>query len=210
MLFRSLELNPSHLLTRLWYAEYFSRLGRDEEALAESARALALDPVSPLSHNNRAMILWAAHRFDDAVREARRALELDPNFVNAYWWMGAAQAHQGDLPKAIESFARGLAMSDGTVFRGLLGHAYGLAGQKAKALELLAEIEKIARNRYVSPVDLAVIHAGLGEADSTFQWMETAFRTRATRVHELRRPYFDKFKSDPRYTDLLRRTGLQA
>ena len=207
---RALELNPSHLLTRLWYAEYFSRLGRNEEALAESARALALDPVSPLSHNNRAMILWAAHRFDDAVREARRALELDPNFVNAYWWMGAAQAHQGDLPKAIESFARGLAMSDGTVFRGLLGHAYGLAGQKAKALELLAEIEKIAKNRYVSPVDLAVIHAGLGEADSTFQWMETAFRTRATRVHELRRPYFDKFKSDPRYTDLLRRTGLQA
>ena len=154
------------------------------------------------------MILWTARRFDEAVREAQRGLELDPSFVNAYWWMGLAYASAGDFPKAIESLSRGLAMSDGTVLRGALGYVYGLAGQKNKALGLLSEIEKISKQRYVTPVDFAVVHAGLGDADATFHWMETAFRTRATRVHELRRPYFDRFASDPRYADLLRRTGL--
>ena len=183
---RALELNPSHLLTRAWYADWFTRLGRFDEAMAESARAVALDPVSPLSHSGRAMILWTAHRFDEAVQEAQRALELDPNFVNAYWWMGLAYAHRGEFPKAIESLSRGLAMSDGAVFRGSLGYAYALAGQKAQALGLLGEIEKISKSRYVSPVDYAVAYAGLGDADSVFHWMEEAYRTRATRVHELR------------------------
>jgi hypothetical protein len=55
-------LNPNHLLARLWLAETLSRLERHDEALAESARALSLDPVSALSHNNRSMLLYRARR----------------------------------------------------------------------------------------------------------------------------------------------------
>jgi tetratricopeptide (TPR) repeat protein len=208
---RAVELNPSHLLTRLWYADFHSRLGRMEEALAESSRAIALDPVSPLSHNNRAMILWAARRFGEAVFEAKRSLELDPSFVNAFWWMGLSCAHQGQVTQAVQSLSQGLAMSRGSaIFQGALGHVYGLSGDKAKALGTIGELEKLARERYVSPVDFAVVYAGLGDAGAVFHWMEAAFRERATRVHELRRPYFDRFASDARYSSLLRRTGLLA
>jgi TolB-like protein len=54
---RALELNPSHLLTRLWYAECLTRLGRFEETIAESGRALELD-VAPNALGNRAMLFF--------------------------------------------------------------------------------------------------------------------------------------------------------
>jgi tetratricopeptide (TPR) repeat protein len=65
---RALQLNPSHLLTRLWYGECLTRMGLFDRALEESARAIALDPVSPISHNNRSMLFYRARRFDESIR----------------------------------------------------------------------------------------------------------------------------------------------
>src|SRR5207248_2371554 len=75
----ALELNPSHLLTRLWFAECLARMKRYDEALAESARAIALDPVSPISYTNRSMLFFRARRYDESIRASRQAVELDPN-----------------------------------------------------------------------------------------------------------------------------------
>jgi TolB-like protein/DNA-binding winged helix-turn-helix (wHTH) protein len=71
---RALSLNPSHLLTRLWYAECLTRLARYDDAVAESGRALALDPVSPIANINRALIFWRARRYDAAIRASQQGL----------------------------------------------------------------------------------------------------------------------------------------
>jgi hypothetical protein len=89
-----------------------------------------------------------------------------------------------------------------------LAHVYGRAGEKAKALTILEQIVAMSSQRYVSPVDFAVIYAGLGDADSTFRWLEKGYETRATRTGELASMYFDSFRADPRYADLMRRVGL--
>jgi hypothetical protein len=99
-------------------------------------------------------------------------------------------------------------MNPGPLFRALLGHVYARSGEKAKALDILKELETMARQRYVSPVDFAVVYAGLGDADSTFLWLEKAYQARATRIHELPTMYFDSVRSDPRYADLMKRVGL--
>jgi len=205
---RALQLNPSHLLTRLWYAECLTRMGRYDESIAESGRALALDPVSPGSYGNRAMLFFRARRYDEAIRAGQQALDLDPSFVNALWWQGLSYAGNRDFPKSIACLTKAIGMNDGPLFRGLLGHVYGRAGDRAKALSILEELTAMARQRYVSPVDFAVVYAGLGDADSTFLWLEKAYRTRATRIGELPSMYFDSVHSDPRYADLMRRIGL--
>jgi hypothetical protein len=99
-------------------------------------------------------------------------------------------------------------MNDGPLFRALLGHVYGRAGERGKALGILEEITTMAKQRYVPPMDFAVAYAGLGDADSTFLWLEKAYQTRATRIGELPSMYFDSIRSDPRYADLSRRIGL--
>ena len=207
---RALELNPSHLLTRLWYAECLTRMGRYDEAIAESGRAVALDPVSPASLGNRAMLFFRARRYDEAIRTGQQALELDPNFINALWWQGVSYAGKRDFPKAIACLRKAVSMGDGPLFRAFLGHVYGRSGERAKALAILDELTAMSKQRFVSPIDFAVVYAGLGDADPTFQWLEKAYKARATRIHELHSSYFDSIRSDPRYADLLRRVGLPA
>jgi TolB-like protein/DNA-binding winged helix-turn-helix (wHTH) protein len=205
---RALQLSPSHLLARLWFAECLTRMGRYDDALAESDRALELDPVSPMSLSNRAMLLFRARRFEEAIRFSRQALELDPQFLNALWWQGLSYAGIRDFSRSIGCLTKAAGMDDGPVFRALLGHVFGLAGEKTKALRMLEELTALSSQRYVSPMDFAVVYAGIDDADSTFHWLERAYQTRASRIHELSWMYFDAFRSDPRYSDLMKRIGL--
>lgn len=205
---RALQLNASHLLTRLWYAECLARMKRYDESIQESGKAVALDPVSPNSHGNRAMLFFRARRYSEAIQSSQQALELDPSFVNALWWQGMAYAGNLDFPKSIVCFTRAIGMNGPPLFRALLGYAYARAGEQGKALAVLAELTK--SRGYVSPVDVAIVYAGLGDADSSFQWLERAYQARATRIHDVAAPYFDAFRNDARYADLLRRVGLPA
>ncbi|MDQ6678355.1 MAG: tetratricopeptide repeat protein [Acidobacteriota bacterium] len=207
---RAIQLNPSQLLTRLWYAECLTRMGRYDEALAESGRALALDPLSPMSHANRAMLFWRARRYNEAIQASRQALEFDPAMVNALWWQGLAYAGNRDFPQSIACLTKAIGMSDQPLFRALLGYVHGCAGQRDETMNILEEINTLSKERYVSPVNFAIVYAGLGEADSTFLWLEEAYRVRENRVHELSFMYFDSVRSDPRYSDLVRRVGLPA
>jgi hypothetical protein len=94
------------------------------------------------------------------------------------------------------------------LFKALLGHAYGLAGERAKALSILAEIEVLSKQQYVSPLDFAIVYTGLGDREMAFQWLETAYSQRVARIQELNEPHFDSLRGDPRYKDLLRRIGI--
>jgi len=207
---RALQINPSHLLARLWRAESLTRRGKFEEAVAESARAVKLDPVSSRSLISRAMIFYRVRRYDDAIQASQQALDLDPHMVNALWWQGMSYAGKRDFPKSVASLTKALEMSRGSLFPGLLGFVHGRAGEKQKALEMLGQVTKLAQQQYVTPIDFAMIHAGLGDADPTFLWLEKAYQARSVRVVELRCACFDHFRSDPRYANLMGRLGLQV
>ena len=205
---RALELSASDLLTRLWLADTLSRLERHDEALAESARAITLDPVSALSHNSRSMLFFRARRYDESLNEARIALELDPSHVNALWWQGLAYAEKRDFPRSLASLQKGFDMSKGPMFLGSLGYAHALAGDREKAKIVIRELEALSKTRYVSAVDTAIVYAGLGDADATFEWLKKAYEARDGRVHQLVWPLFDRFRRDSRYVELKGRIGL--
>ena len=205
---QALQLNPSHPFTRLWYAEYLTRAGRFEEAIAEAGHAVELDPISPLSLAGRAMVFFRSRHYDEAIQSSQKALDLDPTRVNALWWEGLSYAGKNDFPKAIAALTKAVGMNDGPLFRALLGHVYGRAGDRAKALGILDELTRMKNQRFVSPMNFAILYAGMGDANLTFQWLEKAYQSRETRIHELRSMEFDSVRSDPRYADLMRRIGL--
>jgi hypothetical protein len=62
----------------------------------------------------------------------------------------------------------------------------------------------------VSPLDFAILHAGLGDANETFRRLEEAYQARSPRIHELTFMYFDRIRSDARYPEFVRRVGLPA
>lgn len=205
---RAIELNPSHLMTRLFLAEMWTRLGRFEEAIAESHRARALDPVSPSGHNNLSLVYWRARRFDEAIDSAGRALSIAPGLVNAWWWQGLAHAGKQDFNKALECLRRAEKLDPGAMTLGYLGHVLARSGQRPRAVAVLAQLRGMSAVRYVGPVDFASVHAGLGDRDAVFEWMETARRRRNHGVHMLRTPMFDALRDDPRYRQFLLTTGV--
>jgi TolB-like protein/Flp pilus assembly protein TadD len=205
---RALQLNPSDVQARVHYAECLTRMGRYDEAIGESKRALALDPVSPGGQMVQAMIFFRCRRYDDAIRFSQQALDLDPGMLNALWWEGLSYAGKSDFPHAIACLTKAISMDDGPLFRALLGNVYGRAGERAKALGMLNELTRIAKVRFVAPIHFAMLYAGMGEADLTFQWLEKAQQAREARIHELRSMEFDSIRSDPRYAGVVKQVGL--
>ena len=88
------------------------------------------------------------------------------------------------------------------------GRVLARAGEKSKAAGILKELTRMAKVRFVSPMDFAILYAGMGDAAQTFQWLERARENREARIHELRSMEFDSVRSDPRYAELARRVGL--
>jgi TolB-like protein/tetratricopeptide (TPR) repeat protein len=205
---RALELNPNSWLAHVWYAGLLSQIGRFDEAINLDMRARELDPVAVNSSTYVGRDLYRARRYDDAIRSCQEGLELDPDDVLALWFQARAEVANHQFPDAIMKLEKAVSLSDGPIYRALLANAYASAGQRGKALDILEQLKALSKQRYVSPIDMAVVYMGLGDRNSVFQWFEKAYQERAARIQEISEPLFDNLRSDPRFPDLMRRVGL--
>jgi serine/threonine-protein kinase len=208
---RALELNPSYAHARHWYSHYLTALGRRDESLAQSRRALELDPLDLPINVHLAWHFLMAREYDQALEQVRRVLEMDPNRQTAYLRLGDAHEAKRQYDDAIRDYRKaGDLGPDNTEALAGLGHAYGKSGRRAEALAVLDELAALGKTRYVSAFDVAVVHLGLGERNSGFEWLERAYEGRGTALVYLNvDPRLDELRGDPRFLDLARRLGLK-
>lgn len=91
----------------------------------------------------------------------------------------------------------------------ILAFAYAVAGRRDEALKVLEEQKRLAKSGYISPFNFAIIYTGLGDKDRAFEYLNQAIEERAPMLHHFpSRPLFDSLRSDPRFTELLRRMNL--
>jgi TolB-like protein/Tfp pilus assembly protein PilF len=205
---RALQLSPNDSVTHVHLADYMSIQERHDEAIAENKLALELDPISCVYIGFFGLILYRARRFDEAIAQCHKALEINPNYANALWFLALSLEQKGRLAESIEKFDKAFSLGAGPPCRALLGRAYALAGERAKAESILEELKTLSQQQYISPFDIAVVYAGLGDLTSTFQLLEQAYQQRVFRIIELTFPMFDNLRPDPRWQDLVRRIGL--
>jgi serine/threonine-protein kinase len=113
---------------------------------------------------------------------------------------------------AVETFQKGLELAPDTPrLLGVLGHVYGVSGQRTRAEEVLARLHQLADRIYISPFDFALVNLGLGRLESFFEWLELAYRSRCYELVSMRvEPKFDSIRADPRFVRMLRRVGLET
>lgn len=93
----------------------------------------------------------------------------------------------------------------------MLGRTHAVAGHRAAALSIVDELDAMPEHRFVSAFGLALIHEALGEIDAAIGWLERAYETRDPMMIYLSvTPQLDRLRSDPRFVDLLRRSGLDS
>jgi DNA-binding winged helix-turn-helix (wHTH) protein/TolB-like protein len=207
---RAIELNPNYATAHQWYSEFLSIMGRFDEAITEMQRAQELEPLSLVTSTAMGLVLYRARQNNQAIEQWRKTLEIDPNFWMTHFYLGLAYVQEGKYGAAVSEFHKGKTLSeDDSNVIALLGYAQGLAGKRSEAQKILDKLTLLPKQKYISPFSIAEIYIGLGEKDRAFEWLEKAYEDRTWLLRILNvEPIFDPIRSDPRFTDLLRRIGL--
>jgi TolB-like protein/tetratricopeptide (TPR) repeat protein len=205
---RALELNPNLARAHSSYGLYLTVMGRPTEALAENKRAQELDPLNIYVKLGEGLALLNAGRFDEAIRQLQHVIELQPDFSLAHYVLGASYALKGMYSEAIAEYQKFSSIEgEKTENEIYLGYAYAMSGQRENALAILNRLK--TTKEYVSPAELAILYVGLGDKEGAFQELERAYAAHDLQMQYLKvEHHYDALRSDPRFTDLIRRVGL--
>ena len=206
---RAIHLNPNYATARHWHAYHLAAMGNLEEAIAEITRAREIDPLSLIINTDVGHILYLARQYDQAITAYRKALELDPNFSTAHLRLGEAYTQQGRYEEALAELQQGRRLYRDPAFIIALGYTYAVSGHRGEAQKALAEVQALAQQSPGQWYHRALIHTGLGEKDQAFDWLRQAYDHHYGPLALYKvEPMLDSLRSDPRYTDLLRRLSL--
>jgi TolB-like protein/Tfp pilus assembly protein PilF len=211
----SIELKPGYATAHHWYAWHLAYLGRHEEAIKEILRARELDPLSPRINANVGYILYFAREYERALEELKKSIELFPEHLANYAITGRVYAKMGRYGEAISSYEHLyehlyelLGVRGGLSTR--LAYIYSLSGKRGEAQKKLSNIIEYSKQNFVPPISIARVYVGLGEKEEAFFWLEKGYSQNDARLIYLKiDPTFDPLRSDPRYTQLLRKIGLE-
>ena len=207
---KCLELNPDLVSAHQRYASLLCFLGHFEESIRHYEHALTLDPFSLHLQTNLATNYYLMGQHETAINLLEETLELEPDYMPTHFVLGCTYIQQGDLRKAIEEFQCIYRLDEEAFMAlGFMGYAYALAGQRAEAQNLLGILTDISLRKYVSPYSMGVIQLGLGRKDEMIDILERLYQERNDWLVWLKvSPELRILHDDPRFEDLLKRTGF--
>jgi TolB-like protein/Tfp pilus assembly protein PilF len=210
---KALEINSGSADVHYTYALYLIAMGRLREALVEVEQAHTLDPLSLPINMQLGSTYYYLRRFDDALEQFKKTLELDQSFRSALYGIGWTYLSKGDTGSAIEVILKAQKLA-GSDLKGvaILGYAYAKAGETEKAENCIQKLMKRKElDMQVSlNMDLAIVYAGLKNYDMVFHYLELAYKDRSggmifLNVHP---EWSNQIKSDPRFKSLIKKMGL--
>jgi DNA-binding winged helix-turn-helix (wHTH) protein/tetratricopeptide (TPR) repeat protein len=207
---QALALDPDSVTAHEWYGVYLTAMGRFADARMQIDRAQHLDPLSVAINTDVGFVEYYSGRHADAVTALRGTVEMNPSFPLAHLWLGRAYEEQRRYDDAIAEYrSAATVLVDWPVTMAALGHAYAVSGRRSEARQTLVDLKALSSRKYVTPYGVALVHAGLGDADQAFAWLDRAVADRANWLVWLKLdPRFDNLHRDPRFNTLLRRVGL--
>jgi serine/threonine-protein kinase len=205
---RALEIDPDMANARIHYSWLLMLQRRDVAALTEATRAINT-VRSRFVVAGAAVTYFLAERYDEAIALCTECLEVDPDYVLAIYQRGQCYHMKGMYPSAHADLARAARLGNRAPFYlGLLGKSYGEAGLRERAVEILAELETLSRQRYVAPHCYVYVFYGLGEREQAFLHQEDAYRDGGQPLNYFSPFIRSLFSLDPTHRDRLRQMRL--
>ncbi len=201
---RALELEPGNASVIQDASVLAGSLGRFDEAISLARRALELDPLPSTTHYNLGLYAYYAGRWQEAETALRKALELHPQYPAAHLFLGRLYLAQSKPEEAL----REIQQEPEYAWR-MFGFplVYYAMGKKKEADESLAAFVKEFHDD--AAYQVAEIYAFRGEADSTFAWLERAYRQRDGGLSDMKGdPLLKGVQKDPRFLEFMRKMNL--
>lgn len=206
---RAIELAPNEAMNYRRLAFLFVTLGRTAEAVELSSHAKMLDPLD----RNHPWLLYCDRQFDRSAVEyaANLSANTSEDIINDAK-MGIAMSYL-EIGRANEShvlleelIARN---EDGFAVRAIYAVALFRIGDGERALKELAWLERKAAESPGRWVRLAYVYAAKGDQDNVIRALQLGLETRDDRLMWIKTtPYFDAFRDDPRFAEIVAKMGL--
>ena len=203
---RAIQLDPQYATAHQWYAEFLGWQGRFQEAFAESERARQLDPLSLIIASDYASILYNSRQYDNAVKQCRSVLELDPNYHRARQLMIPSYLQLGRYDEAADALNH---WPDREHSRWALAWetaVYARWGHADDARKALSKLEQLAASRTNRMPALLVAYSGMGQKERALDLLERAYSEHSNAVVQINvDPIYDPVRSDPRFQELMKK-----
>jgi serine/threonine-protein kinase len=207
---RAIELKPTFPLAHVWYAVLLMTRGRAEEAIARCEHATELDPLALTIQAVLGLCHHYAGRFDEALSRHRATLELEPANARVLVWSARSYRSSGRFEEALRTSEEGIARCGRLpVLLGELGTALARLGRHDEALAVLAELEALREQRYVSPVhSVSVLHVLGREAEVRDALTHVVAERSGIVPFMAADPIWEEFRRMPWFRELLVRNGV--
>jgi TolB-like protein/DNA-binding winged helix-turn-helix (wHTH) protein/Tfp pilus assembly protein PilF len=196
---RAIELDPNNLEAIQYLTLLLAQKDRLPEALKLIREAALNNPVAVDFQHIYAMTLYLARQYDEAIAISQAVIELAPDRTAAYGNLGYALVEKGRFQEADAAFAKS---EFGNV--GIQAWLLAREGNISASRRLLKDNPSLvnipaAAARYL----VGEKERGLTELDylANEKWAIKSYRMRVD-------PIFDPMRNDPRFTEIVRKTGL--
>jgi TolB-like protein/DNA-binding winged helix-turn-helix (wHTH) protein/Tfp pilus assembly protein PilF len=209
---RAIDLNPNYATAHQWYGLLLGSLGRFPEAEIEVHRAQQLEPLSPIINMAVAEVFTWERRYDDAIAEYKKILELDPSFDGAYGNLGEVYAEKRMYAETLSLWKKKCALTGQTEFARDLDKLYARSGYSGiLRAELNYDLAARASGEYSNPVGIAEAYAALGDSPHALEWLQKAYEEHSSGMQFLNiDAKFDSLRSNPKFQYWVTIVGLPS
>jgi TolB-like protein/Flp pilus assembly protein TadD len=205
---RAIELDPNNAEAHHSYGWYLAMTGRLDSAISEAEYAQRLAPLDINLSSDLAGFYNFAGRYDKAVEQDSKTIEIDPNSALGYNGLGVVYERKRQFPEAIAAMEKAHSLDNSPWLSGFRGYVYAAAGKKGEAEKVLDELKELSKRQYVPAYNVAFIYAGLNDKDKAFAWLNKAYETHSGLSVIKVETTFDNLRSDPRFKEMLKRLNL--
>jgi TolB-like protein/DNA-binding winged helix-turn-helix (wHTH) protein/tetratricopeptide (TPR) repeat protein len=203
---QAIALNPNLARAHHGYSYYLVIMERLDEAVNESERARDLDPFDFYANEWLGQALYHARRYDDALRQLRRTLEMFPDRgERLYWQIAEVYEQKRMFAEAFAARQQALSLDKDPKVTALvtpLGEAYKRAGYRG----WLLKSAQLQEQGHDCPVHE---YALLNDEAHAMTCLERAYQEHSVATLFIRTaPELDSIRSSPRFRDLVHRFGF--
>jgi tetratricopeptide (TPR) repeat protein len=187
---------------------YLTPLGRFEEALQESEKAIAQDPLNMAYRGWHLHILLSAEMYERTIVEAQNELEFDERHIAAHSQIALAHFFQGKLAEAREWAEEAFRRTGNALAVGLLAGLAKQGGEKERAEKLETTLRGMGPPEMIT-LGMTIYHVVCSEIDAAIDWYEDAIEQRQPfAAGWASAGFFRPLRASPRWPKLARIMNL--
>lgn len=206
---RALAINPSNEGALRLYGIFLAARRQMTQATAMTDRACELDPLCLVTNTSAAWVRYVSGRYEEAIELCRHTIDMEADFAAPHRLLAAATLQLGDADGSVRYLDSNRSIHQDPTTKAWLAHAAAVQGDRARAMQILGELDAMSHTRYISAYHRALGWTGLNDLDAAFALLCQACEERdPSLMHLDSEPRFAGLRSDTRYATLTARIGL--